>query len=147
MSETALQPACLSLLICDAVYQEPFTRKTTILGMMVHIPVMSVPFVYPPFCVHFSLTHLRGTYEIRIIIKHERTGEVISQTPAGKERVTCDDPRGQLDGTVRIESLRFPHEGLYRFSLLLNGTVVAERHVELRLPPPREPPTTPPRGT
>jgi hypothetical protein len=140
MPDPTRRPVCLSMLICDEIYEDPLTHRRTLLGVMSILPSATVPFVYRPLAVHFSLIQLNGTHHFRLVIEHEASREVIFQTPPGGEMLSCDDPNQQIDGNLAIGPTRFPHAGFYRFTLLIDEVPVAQRRLEVQIPSPRRPP-------
>jgi hypothetical protein len=116
----------LALQFCDDLYQEPITRKTTLLGLFNHWNSPVYPVEIDSFVVYFEFIAQPAT-EPGFVFQFVRTGSdpnILATEPIKYGPVT--DPFGTF---IALKLLKFPipAPGLYRAQFLADGAVVAAR--------------------
>ena len=86
-------PVVLAMVICDAIYQDPATRKCTILGTFSTINARKFPVVHRQLGVHIALTDGHGKSRIRLML----VGQDETQPPlfSGEGTIEFADPRNE----------------------------------------------------
>lgn len=120
-------PMVLAMVVCDAIYQEPFTKKCTLLGTFSTITARRFPVVHPQLAVHVALTDGRGNVRIKLAL----VGEEGASPPlfAGEGVIHFADPRVVAELNFQLNNVGFPSPGAYRFQLFANDQLLMERRL------------------
>ncbi len=132
MSETRLgppAPVVLAMLVCDAIHQDPATRKCTILGTFSTISARKFPVVHRQLGVHVALTDGHGKSRIKLML----VGADEKQPPlfSGEGTIEFADPRVVAELNFRLNNVTFPHPGEYRFQVYANDELLMERRLHV----------------
>lgn len=128
-------PVVLAMVICDAIHQDPATKKCTLLGTFSTITARSFPVVHPALAVHIALTEGRGNTKVRLslVSSDDETQVLFSQEGV----IQFADPRVVAEINFGIRNLTIPHPGEYRVQVHANEELLGERRLhifELRQP-------------
>ncbi len=120
-------PVVLAMIICDAIYQDPATRKCTLLGTFSTINARQFPVVHPQLAVHVALTDGHGRTRIRLTL----VGTDENQRPlfSGEGAIEFNDPRMVAELNFTIANLTFPAPGEYRLQVQANDELLMERRL------------------
>jgi len=138
-------PMVLAMMVCDAIYQDPATKKCTLLGTFSTISARRFPVVHRELAVHVALTDGRGNVRIKLAL----VGEDESQPPlfSGEGVIHFADPRVVAELNFQLANITFPAPGAYRFQVHANDELLMERRLQVlpeRAPGTPEPPPPPP---
>ena len=120
-------PYPLAMVVCDGIWRDPYTGKTTIIGTFSTISGKHFPLVHPVLSVYISLTdgHGKVPWEM-VLVDVDEEREPIFQT-SGEFEFT--DPRMILDICVVQAGIKFPEPGEYRLKLLADNDFIIERRI------------------
>ena len=124
-----------AMVICDGVWQDPYTSKFTLIGTFSSIGGRTFPLVHPIMSVYVSLTDGRGKLPVRIelVDVDEQREPILGMS----DDVDFFDPRMIFEGVFQAMGVVFPEAGEYRLKLFANNEFLIERRI-LVLPPPDE---------
>lgn len=134
-------PVILAMVLCDAIHQDPATKKCTLLGTFSTITARSFPVMHAALAVHVALTDGRGKTRIRLTLVSSDDEQQVLFSQEGM--IQFADPRVVAEINFGIRNLTFPRPGEYRFQVYGNDQLLGERrlHVlELRQMPPQQMP-------
>lgn len=137
-------PVVLAMVICDAIHQDPATKKCTLLGTFSTITARSFPVVHPGLAIHVALTEGRGHTRIRLSLVSSDDEQQMLFTQEGV--IQFADPRVVAEINFGIRNLTLPQPGEYRVQIHANDELLAERRLQvlgLRPGPPGPPPASP----
>ncbi|MBN1512629.1 MAG: hypothetical protein JXB13_11500 [Phycisphaerae bacterium] len=122
-------PVVLAMMICDAIHQDPATRKCTLLGTFSTINARHFPVVHPQLAVHIALTDGHGKVKIRLTL----VGTNESNPPlfSGEGMIEFRDPRVVAELNFRLNNVTFPAAGEYRFQVYGNDQLLMERRLHV----------------
>jgi hypothetical protein len=117
----------LAMVVCDAVWVDPATGKSTILGTFTSIRGYDFPLTVPTMAVYLALTDARGTvpFELRLVDVDEEQ-EPVFRTELSQE---FPDPIVVAEIVVILENTIFPAPGEYRLQLFAVGQFLMERRI------------------
>lgn len=120
-------PYPLAMVICDAIWLDPFTGKRTIIGTFSAIGATEFPMVHPIMSVYAALTDGRGKVQMRLVLvdANEEREPIFSMD----SDVEIPDPRAVLEWNATANNLVFPAPGEYRMQLFADGTLLVERRI------------------
>ena len=120
-------PYPLAMVVCDAIWQDPGTRKFTLLGTFSTIHGEKFPLRHNVLAVFVSLTDGRGKTPIRlrVVDVDEERNPVFD----GTNEVDFTDPRMVFEIAYHGINLVFPEPGEYRFQLFARDEPLMERRV------------------
>ena len=75
-------PMVLAMILCDAIHQDPATKKSTLLGTFSTINARNFPAVHRQLAVHAAMTNGHGKTRIRLTL----VGPNESQPPKPRGR-------------------------------------------------------------
>jgi hypothetical protein len=122
-------PVVLAMVICDAIHQDPATKKCTLLGTFSTITARSFPVVHPALAVHLALTDGRGKTHIRLTLISSDDEQQVLFSQEGV--IQFADPRVVAEINFGIRNLSIPHPGEYRVQVLGNGELLGERRLHV----------------
>lgn len=123
-------PVVLAMVICDAIYQDPATRKCTLLGTFSTINARQFPVQHPQLAVHVALTDGHGRTRIRLML----VGVDENQPPlfsSGEGTIDFNDPRMVAELNFTVANLTFPAPGEYRLQVYGNDELLMERRLHV----------------
>ncbi|MBI4581783.1 MAG: hypothetical protein HY718_18955 [Planctomycetes bacterium] len=131
-------PVVLAMVICDAIHQDPATKKCTLLGTFSTITARSFPVVHPGLAIHVALTDGHGKTRLRLsLVSLEEEPQTLF-TQEGT--IQFADPRVVAEINFGIRNLTLPHPGEYRVQIHANDELLAERRLQVLgmrpVPPP-----------
>ena len=133
-------PVALAMVVCDAIYQDPATKKCTLLGTFSTITARRFPVAHPQLAVHVALTDGRGNVRIKLALAGEE--ENLPPLFSGEGMIHFADPRVVAELNFQLSNVAFPKAGAYRFQLFANDELLMERRLLVIQggPPTTEPP-------
>ncbi|HOA73197.1 MAG TPA: hypothetical protein PL151_12560 [Phycisphaerae bacterium] len=132
-------PVILAMVICDAIHQDPATKKCTLLGTFSTITARSFPVVHPGLAIHVALTDGRGNTRIRLSLVSASDDQQVLFTQEGV--IQFADPRVVAEINFGIRNLTLPHPGEYRVQIYANDELLGERRLHvMALRAPGQPP-------
>jgi hypothetical protein len=135
-------PVVLAMVLCDAIHQDPATRKCTLLGTFSTINVRKFPATHRQLAVHVALTDGRGKTRIRLrlILSDDSETEVFSR----EGTIEFADPRVVAELNFTINNIAFQSPGEYRLQVYGNDELLKERRLHVHGVPTGDPPMPPP---
>ena len=132
-------PVVLAMIVCDAIHQDPATKKCTLLGTFSTISARKFPVVHRQLAVHVALTDGRGKVNMRLTL----VGMDESQPPlfSGEGTIEFPDPRVVAELNFRLANVSFPQPGAYRFQVFANDELLMERRLQVMALRPGPPPS------
>jgi len=125
MSEQILEnPVCVSLLICDDVYQDIRTRKQVIVGTFNRINCEALPHHHPRLVVVFAITDTRSAVDLALSIEHEESGDPLVDV---KGPFNSTDPLAIHDLVIELGNIEFQFEGKHWVMVKSNGEIIGQR--------------------
>ncbi len=127
-------PIGQAMIICDAVWREPTTGKTFILGAFSNISTPTLPVSMPMLCVYVAFTNCHGETKLNlnlVYVNPEATED--EEVNRWEQTLTVPDPLVVAEGTFALKNLEFPHAGEYRFQLESGGEPILERRITVQL--------------
>jgi hypothetical protein len=122
-------PVVLAMVICDAIHQDPATKKCTLLGTFSTITARSFPVVHPGLAVHLALTEGRGNTTIRLsLVSSDDEAQVLFSQEGV---IQFADPRVVAEINFGIRNLTIPHPGEYRVQVHANNELLGERRLHV----------------
>jgi hypothetical protein len=127
-----VEPECVSLIVCDAVYTDGLTGKQVLVGTFQHVRCPSLPARLGAISVHFVLTDGEGTYETDVELVCEE-GEKTIIGIGGPMQLSNRHDLSPF--WLEIRNVALPRYGKYWVMLKINGKLVRQYpfHV-VRLP-------------
>ena len=131
-------PVVLAMILCDAIHQDPATKKCTLLGTFSTINAREFPVVYRQLAVHLALTNGHGKTRVRLMI----VGQDEDQAPlfSGEGTIDFADPRVVAELNFALNKLTFPRPGEYRVQAYGNDELLMERRLYVVERGQRKPP-------
>jgi len=117
----------LAMIICDAIYQDPATKKSTLLGTFSTINARQFPAVHRQLALHAALTDGHGRTRIRLTL----VGPDETDPPLFSREGTIEfnDPRMVAELNFVLNNITFNKPGEYRFQLYGNDELLMERRL------------------
>lgn len=138
-------PMVLAAIVCDAIHQDPSTKKCTLLGTFSTITVRQFPAIHRQLAIHIALTNGHGHCRIRLVIA---SPDENAQPLFNKEgTIEFRDPRMVAELNFGINNLRFEKPGEHRIQIYGNDELLMERRLYVfdmkNMPRPPSPPPGP----
>jgi len=120
-------PMVLAMIICDAIYQDPATKKCTLLGTFSTINARQFPAVHRQLSIHVAMTNGHGQTTIRLTM----IGPDESAPPlfSREGMIEFGDPRMVAELNFVIANLSLPRPGEYRLQIFGNDELLMERRL------------------
>ena len=132
------EPACSGLMFSDMVIREQGTGKLSLIGVFSQFNAPGFPFTAPPFYVTAFLTNFQGKIEsidLTFRIEESKSAHVLGSVH-GKVNINPDAPPFEknvvIEFPVQIPPTRFPEQGTYLVVVLIDGTEVFRRTINIR---------------
>lgn len=122
-------PVVLAMVVCDAIHQDPATRKCTLLGTFSTIRARQFPVRHPQLAVHIALTDGHGRTRIRLSLVPAEESQ--QQLFNGEGVIDFADPRTVAELNFTIANLTFPAPGEYRLQVYGNDELLMERRLDV----------------
>lgn len=137
-------PVVLAMLLCDAIHQDPATRKCTLLGTFSTINVRQFPATHRQLAVHVAMTDGRGKTRVRLRLV--RSDEVETEVFSREGTIDFADPRVVAELNFTINNIGFESPGEYRLQVYGNDELLKERRLYVQGAPSAGPPKNPPKA-
>ncbi|MBI4566849.1 MAG: hypothetical protein HY719_00465 [Planctomycetes bacterium] len=122
-----IPPKLCTLLICDAVAQAPYGRRT-LYGVFHHLAVAgNFPMVYGPAAVYVVLGFGTGKHEVQIELVDGGDHRVFALPEACP--VTLESPLARAELVLSIQNLAFPAAGTYFLRVYIDGRKEEYEHM------------------
>ncbi len=122
-------PLVLALTICDDVWFDRNTRKSSVMGIFATVAARTMPHVVGRLAVYLCLTECPAKMNVQVrIVDVNESRPAVAQT---QELIESSDPRQTLQGVYRFDAVSFPEFGEYRVQLLADGELMLERRLVL----------------
>ena len=135
-------PVVLAMVLCDAIHQDPATRKCTLLGTFSTINVRKFPATHRQLAVHVALTDGRGKTRIRLRLV--RTDQTETEVFSREGMIEFADPRVVAELNFTINNIAFEAAGEYRLQVYGNDELLKERRLYVQGASGAAPPPSPP---
>ena len=123
----AQAPYPLAMVVCDAIWRDPGTGKSFILGCFESISATEFPCTHPLIAVYVALTDGRGSTPIKLrLVDVEAEEEPLVEMELDVE---FQDPRMVAELTLHMKDVAFPKPGEYRFQLSSGTAPLLERRI------------------
>jgi hypothetical protein len=116
-------PLTVGLTLCHYVMVEEGTKNVSLIGGFSKFRARKFPFTPSPFCVYTSLTGGHDTGELELAVTNLQTDEEVF---ALRRPLTFPDRLTKVSVLFRLNNCRFPAEGFYLMTLLMDGEWVAQ---------------------
>jgi hypothetical protein len=126
----AQRPSAVGLHVCEQVIYEEQTRNVTIVNCFRHQAVDQVPSEPFPFTVFAWLTDGQGKMTLDLVIERLDDLEEVYRLSTPFELASLLEP---MRCRIRVRDCRFPTEGLYQVSLVVEGESIAQWRLTIRL--------------
>jgi hypothetical protein len=110
--------------LCDAVFTDPATGKTTLVGIFDQLVAGAFPARHPGFVAYARLSGLNGRYGIEVQIGAPDLQSVVAR--GSIPDVQTSDPLEAWDMSVRFGGVEFAQPGWHPVRLLYNGVLADE---------------------
>jgi hypothetical protein len=120
-------PYALSIVLCDLLYKDSASGKTSMLGTFSQINARSFPARHPLMYLHVELTDGRG--KVRLRLRLVNAEEDLPPLFEGEAEIELTDPRTVAEIGFQLQNVVFPGQGEYRFQLYGNGDLIVERRL------------------
>ncbi len=135
-------PSGLAIVVCDQIIEDKATHKKSLIGIFNNIASPQFPCRHPQLSVFVSLTEGRGTYDARLRIAHEETGQAVAEV---RGQIQLPDVNMVAELAFNFLGLEFKAPGLYSIEFYCDDALVLERRFHVvKAPPPPPPPKGPP---
>jgi hypothetical protein len=126
-------PMVLAMILCDAIYQDPATKKCTLLGTFSTINARQFPAVHRQLSVHVAMTDGHGKTAIRLMLvgPDESAPPLFSRDGV----IEFGDPRMVAELNFIVTNISFATPGEYRLQILGNDELLMERRLYVVGPP------------
>ena len=121
-------PFPLSLILCDAVYEDPVSRKKALIGMFSVLMAQGFPVYHPGFCVHLEFSDCQGSIplKLRIIDADEERAPIFEMALNAQ----VPDRRAVAAAAFYISGgIVFPEPGEYRIQTFAGDEPLLERRL------------------
>jgi hypothetical protein len=127
---------CVSIIVCDDVFRDEWTKKLVVVGTFNQITAKEFPCLHRQLHVLFTLTNGRGEYDLSLSIEHERTGKVVAEI---RGPLVQESPLAMNDVNVQLGNLLFEEEGKYWVVLKADNAIIGQRPIVVRSRPDQGP--------
>lgn len=135
MSDTQLnggktKPQALTMMLCDAVWRDPFTGKTFIQGGFTALTAQEFPCAVEKFSAYVALTQISGAVPINLrLVFVDDEGSGAKDISSAQAKVDSYDPLAVAEGEFVFQDVVFERPGEYRFVLECDGDPLLERRL------------------
>ena len=126
---STVPPYPLAMVVCDTIWRDPSSGKSTILGTFSAIAGAEFPMTIPEIAVYVALTDGHGTVEMKLVLVDVSQDDAELHSAVGE--LTFDDPRSVAELAFHLTNTTFPHPGEYRFQLFSGSDLLMERRILL----------------
>lgn len=125
---SSLVPYPLAMVVCDGLWRDPYTGKTTIIGTFSTIGGAKFPLRHPVLSLYISLTDGRGRVPMKLVlIDVDEEREAVFEVD--DELDFKDDPRMIVELCLVQMNLIFEEPGEYRLKLFVKDEFLMERRI------------------
>jgi hypothetical protein len=116
-------------IVCDFVWRDPSTGKSTIIGCFSSIGAPAFPATHPLLCVYAAITDGHGT--VPIVLQLVDVDEKNPPLFEFKADLPFPDPRAVAEFNFVAANVVFPTPGEYRLQLFSGSHYLMERRIVL----------------
>ena len=120
-------PYPLSMVICDGLWRDPYTRKLTLIGLFTTIASDQFPMSIPILSIYVALTDGQGEMPVRLELV-----DVDEERPpifSDEQSINFTDPCMIMEMGFQKGGILVPHPGEYRLKLFANNEFIIERRL------------------
>ncbi|MFH0982462.1 MAG: hypothetical protein V2A79_13130 [Planctomycetota bacterium] len=132
MTKSSEQLSCLSIILCDDVFEDKRTSKRILVGTFDRILAGAFPCAHGSMVVWLELTSGRGQYDLSVSIVHAETD---LKTLEVNGRVVFEDPLQVVGIAIGFANVVFKEPGKYWIDVYANQTLIAQRAFLVEQPP------------
>ena len=114
------------LLICDHVHEDPVSHNVTLLGIFTTLRATKFPTPLRVMSVYSQLVGDPGEFGEVALRCESMTGGQVLATETYRVQIGAS---GTRHVHVRLDDLRFPEPGPYRFSLQVESEIIGEQTI------------------
>jgi hypothetical protein len=115
------------MLICDAVWSDPWTGKKTLIGTFSHIVANAFPLAHPFLAVFLALADARGKFPVKVrLVGSDEDAPPLMEVEA---EVSNDDPRAVVELVLNFNGVVLPAPGEYRLQAHAANEFLIERRL------------------
>jgi hypothetical protein len=118
------------MIICDAIWVDPSTGKSTLLGLFDEIGAETFPSLHPLLAVHICMTDAHGKVPIKLVLVD--TNEEREPLFQVENEIDFPDRRAIISMNAHMQGIAFPAAGEYRLQLFGYGQFMLERRLLVR---------------
>ena len=120
-------PGVLALVICDAIWRDPWSGKFTIIGTYDSIKAKVFPVHHPIISVYSALTNGRGKVPLKVrIVDVDEEREPVAEL---EQEIEFPDPRSKVQHCAVFANPLFPAPGEYRVQLWSSSVCLLEQRL------------------
>ena len=128
-SNNTVPPYPLAMVVCDTIWRDPSSGKSTILGTFSAIAGTEFPMTIAEIAVYVALTDGRGKVAMKLLLVDVSKED--EQLHSAEGELNFDDPRSVAELAFHLTNTSFPHPGEYRFQLFAGSELLMERRILL----------------
>jgi hypothetical protein len=124
-------PSVVGLTICKDVIVEPQSMNLSVIRSFTGCPFEMFPAQAEPFCVLATFIDGQGDARIELVVTRYDPDAESQEIRRLTGRLAFPDRLQYIQCLIRLESLIFPSEGYYLFSLFLEGEWMAHKGLRI----------------
>lgn len=122
-------PYVLAMVVCDAMWRDPATGKTYLLGLFNHIMGGPFPVARAQLAVYIAMTDAHG--KMPLVLRLADADESRPPVFEAPLEVEFADPSAVTETYCQIPDVRFSEPGEYILQLLANEELIIERRISV----------------
>lgn len=126
----AVLPVFLGAIVCRNAVRDPDTQKFHLLGVSDYFAVPTLP-ARIELTLFLSLIEVNGVYQVEVRIVDVAEDDSVIYETAG--RLEGNDPIAVFQFSFPAFSIEFFKPGEYRLQLMIDGEIIIERRLTVRL--------------
>lgn len=127
-----IPPYPLAMVVCDSIWRDPSSGKSTILGTFSAIAGSDFPLTIPEIGVYIALTDGHGKVPLKLQLIDIKDEQVVLHVAEGE--LTFEDPRSVAELAFHLSDITFREPGEYRFQLFCGDVLLLERRILIMNP-------------
>jgi hypothetical protein len=124
MAKNSPSVTCVSIIICDDIFEDKGTNKKALWGTFNYVSSMEVPVTHPRMCLFVTITNGRGVRNIGVSIEKASSSEPIIEINGPMQ---FSSPLDIVDLSLSLHNLVFPEFGKYWVTVKDEGRILSQR--------------------